>query len=967
MSGEYESLNACHCCEGVRILTPAEHVNRPGLSALAYRVGTHGSFKATMEAGISSMPSLEALGTRDNGDFTIALMDSWAMVADVLSFYTERIANEGFLRTATEFRSVKELANSIGYEPHPGVAASTYLAFTVEDGPGAASDVPIPAGTKAQNIPDGNDLPQTFETIEDIMAHPEWNAMRPRQTEPQLLDRDTRIFFFEGTNTGLREGDWMLLRVGENADPEDPGEISSIPLQVISVEPNLEKLHTRVEALSPEDSPNGNGGPPVANVPEAESPTPPPPPPQEVFTGAFEPSAEAAAVLARSYNWTGEDSALFAAMHNLDPSVLPRYVNNSVPDPKPDLGTGIFAFRVETAPFGHNAPLWGSLPENWRSEEQEQGGSGGGFEIIDSVGNGVGKEDFDGLGALYPFTWDDFWWIHIDSRGARYAEIYGDGSEGQEMLLLESSLPEILEGSWIIIGTNERSVATFRIVDVDEVSRADFSLSGRFTLLTLEKDEVETSEIFRKHESKDRPIFTLRETTIYAQSESLTLAGKPLGTPVKGDTIELDRMLESQIYRGQWVIVSGTPVGLSDDVVESEVAIVKNADSPASTTTTLVFEEELQRTYRRDTVRLNANVAPATHGERREEVLGFGDASQTFRSFQLSHAPMTYVSAPVPSGSKSSLELRVNGVLWQEAEHFFGLAPTGRNYVLRRNDENKTTIVFGDGNTGQLPPTGAEISSTYRSGIGAPGNLLAGKISLLGSQPRWVQRVINPVKAEGGADPESTTDARRSAPNSVRTFGRIVSLQDFEDFARSFAGISKAKADLVHVGEGNVVHVTICGEDGDPVPDPVPTDSEQYRDLLEAMNRVRDRSRRLMVASYEKRFFDVVAKVRIHSDYPRETVPKAVEKSLRETFSFARRDLGQGVALSEVVATMQRVRGVEAVDLDVLRFSHERNVAQTGTPFRLPALSASWGGKGAFLPAQHLSIASEGIQISEMS
>ena len=43
-----------------------------------------------------------------------------ACVADVLTFYQERIANEGFLRTATERRSVLELARAIGYELKPG-------------------------------------------------------------------------------------------------------------------------------------------------------------------------------------------------------------------------------------------------------------------------------------------------------------------------------------------------------------------------------------------------------------------------------------------------------------------------------------------------------------------------------------------------------------------------------------------------------------------------------------------------------------------------------------------------------------------------------------------------------------------------------------------------------------------------------------------------------------------------------
>ena len=398
----------------------------------------------------------------------------------------------------------------------------------------------------------------------------------------------------------------------------------------------------------------------------------------------------------------------------------------------------------------------------------------------------------------------------------------------------------------------------------------------------------------------------------------------------------------------------------SKDIVESELAIVKEASHVAGYTT-LVFQEDLQRKYRRNSVRLNANVVPATHGESQKEILGGGDASQPFQIFQLSHAPLTYVSAPVPSGAQSTLELRVNGVLWEETANLIGLGPDERRYVLRRDDQGKTTVAFGDGRTGGRLPTGFEnVSARYRNGLGAAGNLAADKLTLLGSQPRYVQAVTNPVPADGGADPESFTDTRKNAPNSVRTFGRIVSLQDFEDFARAFTGISKAQATLLHLGGTNVVHVTIAGENGVPVP----TDSDLYRDLVDAMDRVRDPFQRLLVASFERRFFDVVAKVRVHTDYQHEIVFEAVEESLRETFSFERRELGQGISLSEVVAMMQKIDGVEAVDLDDLRISHEVHFFSKSRS-RLSALPARFGAVGAVLPAQHLSVYR--IQLSEMS
>src|SRR4030095_4107930 len=132
--------------------TPARIGNVPGQSAVAYRIGVHASFKASLLARLSSteIKALAGLTTRADGDFTIALCDALATTLDVLAFYQERIANENYLRTATERRSILELSPLIGYELAPGVAASTFLAFTLQEVPGSpaltAGPVEIPVG-----------------------------------------------------------------------------------------------------------------------------------------------------------------------------------------------------------------------------------------------------------------------------------------------------------------------------------------------------------------------------------------------------------------------------------------------------------------------------------------------------------------------------------------------------------------------------------------------------------------------------------------------------------------------------------------------------------------------------------------------------------------------------------------------------------------------------------------------------
>src|ERR1700754_2892480 len=127
----------CNCCEGTDVETPRQVTNREGLSAINYRVGEYTQFKDSMLALLSSShyPQLSQLRTRDGDDFTIALIDAFACVADVLTFYQERIANESYLRTAVERVSLQEMGKLIGYRLRPGVAAETWLAIALETPP----------------------------------------------------------------------------------------------------------------------------------------------------------------------------------------------------------------------------------------------------------------------------------------------------------------------------------------------------------------------------------------------------------------------------------------------------------------------------------------------------------------------------------------------------------------------------------------------------------------------------------------------------------------------------------------------------------------------------------------------------------------------------------------------------------------------------------------------------------------
>lgn len=212
----------CNCAASPPETAPQSVVNPAGAAMLNGRVGTHATFFEAMKRRLSSVdyPQLASLRTRLTSDPAIALLDAWAIASDVLTFYNERIANEAYLRTATERRSLAELSQLIGYRPGPGVASSVFLAFTLEKDPKqAAAETLIPKGTAAKSVPGDGEMPQTFETSEDLVARAEWNAIKPRRTIPQLVANTSNIenLFLDGTDFQLKPNDRILLLLGSGA------------------------------------------------------------------------------------------------------------------------------------------------------------------------------------------------------------------------------------------------------------------------------------------------------------------------------------------------------------------------------------------------------------------------------------------------------------------------------------------------------------------------------------------------------------------------------------------------------------------------------------------------------------------------------------------------------------------------------------------------------------------------------
>ena len=156
----------------------------------------------------------------------------------------------------------------------------------------------------------------------------------------------------------------------------------------------------------------------------------------------------------------------------------------------------------------------------------------------------------------------------------------------------------------------------------------------------------------------------------------------------------------------------------------------------------------------------------------------------------------------------------------------------------------------------------------------------------------------------------------------VLTLKRVVSLEDYQNYALAFAGIAKALATWTWFGRTRGVFLTVAGANGSVFQAGDPT----LVALVGALQSAGNPYVPIQVVSYQPVLFEIAAGVRIDTtDYDPKLVLGQVWQSLSTSFAFGQRQLGQGVAQSEVIALIQQTPGVIAVELSA--FNRQGQVA----------------------------------------
>lgn len=975
----------CGCCEGVTTMTPVALEQRPGLPALAYRVGTHGRFLASMRARLplieivapgadnqtlETFRPLRALTTRDPADPAIAMLDAWATVADVLTFYQERIANEGYVRTATERRSLVELSRLVGYAPRPGVSSSVYLSYTVDDN--QHDPVQIPVGTRSQSIPGPGETPQSFETGEVLEARREWNDLQVRRQRPQRITLGTATtigtvatmtsLYVSGTETGAQPGDQLVLRFGESdaqavhwvrkvekVVPDFTAgrtelRLQSLPWLVLAALPLLAGLAI---ALVPAAARDTGAAEALSNVRgllrtvQLGSHPPPMAWAAQINGGVGVEDPEAIALIEKF----GQDIETLAGDGpDTGEAVVssPDVFVDALLKPRvPQAANALQLRRAMADVFSAGADQQPRLLVDfapamkdtyyaaWRGTTLAADTTPLALSRVVLMGAGdtlfgatAGREPaFDDGELMPPATWGEW----------SYA-----GDERTDNAFLSKPNELIAPDALVMVqhpreaGTAPQVRSLLRVAAVETGPRSAYGI-------TADTTEVLFTADWRQVDDKgNASIAPLRRTRVFAQKAELVLVEEPVIGDVSGQEIELGPLHEA-LESGRWVIFEGERADIDgvEGVKVSELLMIAGLTHGYDPTlpgdrahTTLRLATATAYVYRRETLRIHGNVVVASHGETRMEVLGNGDATKSMQAFELKQPPLTWRPAPTAAGAESTLKVLVNNLEWTEVDTLAGRGPHDRVFVTRTGDDDRTTVRFGNGAQGARPPTGFEnLRAEYRSGIGKGGNVRAGQIALMVHRPLGVKEVVNPLAASGGADRETAALIRENAPRSTIALDRLVSVSDYADFTRMYAGIAKADAQKLSDRVGELVHITVAGIDDMAID----ADSDLYRNLLASLRTLGDPGLRVQVAMRERIALVLEAGIRIVDGYRWEPVVAAVRATVLERFGFGARALGQPALLCEIVAAIQSVRGVDYVDVDSFGGIPEKVPVDRGT------------------------------------
>ncbi len=817
---------------------------------------------------------------RQSTDYAWEIMRAFARAAHIVLGHQDAYANEGYLRTATQWENLRKLAAMVNYQPTPPASATATVALEIEPGKDV---IEIARGLAMKYAPPEGGAPLIFETLKPFLAHPDLNAARAEgwNQNGDNLDISGSSTWAVPENTELIQGD-LAIMTGTD--------ISAVATTLNSIERDREAGQATLKFDPKPTEKLKKGGAFLLIEPDGvQLGLPSTTGNQIVIQLATAGSYSAGAIVEITYTDDGGvQQPILAVVKDSSGDVLTLEV-------PPNTASG--DVEVEAfIPFAAGSKDIMETPLEIKKLYFKR--SGGAGDPVISFGPGDPRETHDIKIAQKYVSLDD-------SSGYGYAKIAGTKVDPGKVV---GNLPED-------VLTPANSVR-FEGKPPKSLSQGDWYVArpvdtGKLTAHRVSVIRVEADVYYI--EFSDAPP-SPHETTEFFGPMTLTL--RPADYDRNQDAAiedgicrlkDLSPDARNLVKTGRNIIVVNEEGGKPCAAQASLISVTLDGSILVIT----VASEQDFSDWKAGWTRFYLNTVDISHGETKDpKILGSGDAAQKRQSFQFKITEVSFVPSNASlSGVAPDMDVTVDGVKWEFRDISDPTAEGEDAWSVALNEDDTLQIHFRR----RLPSGTNNVAvSRHRVGVGAKGTgIPPWSFTKPMKKNRFVTAVVQPFTSAGGADREPVSDIRESAPSHLAANGRAVSLKDIERLCKRHSSVWQAKArEVLNPGAVDQVDVVIVPANGGIV---TPT---LKRDLVDFVESRALPNVKVTITGYVSVSMQMRVKINVDTGrYEIADVKGDTEAALVAEFALNNRSLGQPVYVAEILAAMERVQGVSSVTI----------------------------------------------------
>lgn len=841
------------------------------------------------EGEIRDAKEMEAGYQAERSDLLWETTRAFARAGHILTQNIEQYANEAYIGTVSQWDNLRRLVKMIDYHPAPPASAATWLVMMVKENSKGTLD----EGFKVKYSPQDGGNSVVFETLEDIDVNDQLNTLHV-----EGWDRGAGSLA-----DGLNSSGDALWQVDEDVGGLLQGQVTVVEDEDVAVVDSI----ARFDESSGEVVLAGNGWHGF-NLATAQLYLKPLAIRKPLINGnqVVELDIDHSLVAGNVVGWKSAGEWKYASIKAVDGRRIRLDVSG---DDRPDQVNIYRAFEILKpaddseeflAPVSEMDMVYFNTSENrFKSIETSD---------YDEFDISVSEDADDGVTAYVSR------YIKIKDSSIMAIYLFPDnilavGTASiptDDRLVFPGGHGELAGGDWVVIEDENGARSVLKIETIDESEETfsvDFNSPFDFSSSIIER------------------MYGPFKYSVQATGSNNNQ------TPLHTD--ELNRLvLDLDQFPEQLGVDRKLVIGQVNDEIYSNAmsATITKVDKNASR---IEFTPALDGDagFTRGNTVIYANVVNSGHGERQpERVLGSGEATASNQIFQFNNAEVSFVAdVSMESGVRADIDIIVDNQTWRQVSTLNDSGPTDTHYCVRMTEEGYINICFGDGSHGRRLPSGNNnLRIAWRKGAGLSGNLDAGSLTRPVKPHYLLDEVRQPLPSSGGGGKESIESLRDTAPASVLTLKRAVSLSDFKHLASAHSSVWQANA-FRNNGpfiRGEKIQVVVVPAGG------VELSSELQKVLEEYLRTYTLPGVAVSVTDYLPVVITLDVKLRIKSDsFDPEFVKADVKSALLNAFKLEYRALGKPLYRAELYQVVEAVQGVENSDCTISSY--------TGTPLRI--------------------------------